>query len=436
MSKPNDGQDRLDRLTEAFANLPVPEGPDVEVTQRLMETLAGTSDEAVTIPIVSFWRRNAMRKLASAAAVLLVVLSAFFFLLPSASLGPGAVFAAMLEEVKEIRSATYETRFKMQGQPEFVTQTSLLEPGWLRQVSNIADKEFQQVVDAKQGKSISLFPGEKEAIVMELTGQRKQEQQSIIQQFRLMSEESATFLGEEDIEGVSTLKYLCDQAGLQLTVWTDPNSRMPIKVVMMDTADASKAKLHVTFTNFVWNAELDESLFTLEIPDGYTIQKQAFDVSKSTEEDLAGLYRIYARLNGDTFPDEILNIPRLVSFGTLLEKSDGTPEEKKQYKIEKLSYALDAPDLGKLNDQERSMKLMQPMMRGMSYYQEKYLTHHWHYQGKGIKLGEADKIVAWWYPKKEKAGDKTIEGADLKTAQVLYGDLRIETMPVAELPKH
>jgi len=71
------------------------------------------------------------------------------------------------------------------------------------------------------------------------------------------------------------------------------------------------------------------------------------------------------------------------------------------------------------------------MMRGMSYYQQKSVTHHWHYQGKGVKLGEADKIVAWWYPQAEKAE----EGTDLETAHVLYGDLRIETMPVAELPK-
>ena len=43
---------------------------------------------------------------------------------------------------------------------------------------------------------------------------------------------------------------------------------------------------------------------------------------------------------------------------------------------------------------------------------------------------EAEKIVAWWYPKE----DKVDEGANLDTAHVLYGDLRIETMPVDILP--
>ena len=64
------------------------------------------------------------------------------------------------------------------------------------------------------------------------------------------------------------------------------------------------------------------------------------------------------------------------------------------------------------------------------FYETTRQSHHCHFQGNDIKLGEADKIVAWWYPKEDMAD----EGADLDTAHVLYGDLRIETMPVDELP--
>ena len=56
---------------------------------------------------------------------------------------------------------------------------------------------------------------------------------------------------------------------------------------------------------------------------------------------------------------------------------------------------------------------------------------HWHYQGKGVKLGEADKIVAWWYPNEEKAE----ADADLDIFLVVSAATQIYTMPVDELPQ-
>ena len=424
MNQPDNQSSPLDQLTRDLANLSVPEGPDAEVKQRLLEMLTPTSDEPATVRPLPFWRGKTMRKIAIVAALVLVVLGSLDFLSPSNKGGSGEVFAAMLEQVRQIRTVTYEAHIGMKGIPALVTQTSVLEPNWLRQVSTVEGKEFQQVVDVAQGKSISLFPSEKKAIVLELMGRSEQQRQSIIKQFGDLSGESAIFVGEEDLDGVSVLKYTCNESGMKITVWTDPLTRLPIKVFLTDSNEPSKAKMQITYTNFVWDVELDESLFTLEVPDGYTTQNQAMNVSEAREEDFLDLYRIYARLNNDTFPDEVLDVAALVTMGTLLDKPEGTPEEKKEYRIEKLSYALGENDLEDLNPEDRSMRFMQPMMRGLSFYQEIKKNQHWHYQGKGIQLGEADKIVAWWYPK----------GDEADTAHVLYGDLRIEAMPVDQLP--
>lgn len=428
MNQPMNEQDPLDQLSESLANLPVPEGPDSEVKQCLLEMLTHTSTQLETVRPVSFWRGKTMRKLAIAAALVLVVLGFSDFLLPSNNGanngGAGAVFAAMLEQVRQIRTVTYETHFKMEGIPAQVLQTSVLEPNWLRQESTEEGKEFQQIVDVAQGKSVSLFPSQKKAMVVELVGRSAQGSQSIIKQFEELSGESATFVSEEELDGISVLKYTCSEAGMKITVWANPLTRLPVRVFLTDSWEAAKAKMQITYTNFKWDVELDESLFSLEVPDGYTTQNQAMDMSESTEEDFLALYRIYVRLNNDTFPDESLDIATLVTMGTLLDKSEGTPEEKKAYRISRLSYALDENDLEDLSVEDRSMRLMEPMMRGLSFYQEINKTQHWHYQGKGIQLGEADKIVAWWYPK----------GDDADTGHVLYGDLRIETMLVDQLP--
>ncbi len=438
MNKPNNEHDRLDQLTEAFANLPVPEGPDVEVKQRLLETLARTGDEAVTIPIVPFWSSETMRKYASAAAVLLIVLGFAVYLQPPIGGGPGAAFAAMIDQIKEIRTATFSTQVRMEGSPEATGRASLLEPGWTRMEMMMDGKvKMVQVFNLREGAILSLMPEEKKAILIDISGMpEKQRQESVIESFKKLPEDAAEFVGEEEIEGSTTLKYEVDQQGLSYyTVWLDAQTKMPVKILITDHADPAKSKMHVTMTDFDWGAEVDESLFTLDIPEGYELMEQSLDLGGSTEEDFVAELRIYVRLNDDDFPDE-WNLLTIATMGELLKKPEGTDEEKKLYAMKKIANALGKPELADtMSQMELGMQLQQPLARGAAFFATLTEGHHCHYQGKGVKLGEADKIVFWWYPKKEKAGDKALEGADLETAKVLYGDLRIETMPVAELPK-
>jgi len=440
MSKQNDERDRLEQLTEAFTNLPVPEGPGVEVKQQLLERLARASDEPVTIPLVPFWRSETMRKFASSAAVVLVVLGLVAYLQPLIGGNPRTVFAAMIEQIKEVRSATFTAQVRMDGMPDVTTHMSLLEPSWTRQETFLKEGKVHaiQIMNLREGVMLSLLPEQKQAIQLDLSNMpESQRQESIIESFKKIPEDAAEFVGEEEVEGVVAHKYKCDQQGAShYMVWLDPKTKMPVKILMTEHADPAQSKMHLTMSNFDWGAEVDESLFTLDIPEGYNLMEQSLDLGGSSEEDFTAMMRIYVRLNDDAFPGE-WNLMTVVSIGKLMIKSEGTDEEKKQYAMQKLAHALDKPELAdaanmsKEKQLELGMQLQEPLGRGAMFFANLIETHHWHYQGKGIKIGEADKIVAWWYPKKEKAE----EGADLETAKVLYGDLRIETMPVAELPE-
>ena len=443
MSKPNNEHDRLDRLTEAFANLPVPEGPDVEVTQRLLETLARTGDEPVTIPRVPFWRSKTMRKFTSAAAVLLVVLGFAIYSRSPIAGGPGVVFAAMIEQIKEIRTATFTTHVRMKGSPGATVRSSLLEPGWSRTEVMVDGKVVAvHIMNLREGVMLALMPEQKVATQLYLSNiPKSQRQESIVESFKKLPEDAAEFVGEEVIEGTTTLKYEVDQQDLSYyTVWLDPETKMPVKILMTDHADPAKSNTHLAMGDFDWGAEVDELLFTLDIPEGYELIEQSLDPDRSPEEDFAAMMRIYVRLNDDAFPDE-WNLLTIVSMGNLLKKSEGTYEEKKQYAMKKIVRALEKPELfdsakmSKKEQMELGLQFQQAIVSGAAFFETLTETHYCRYQGKGVKLGEADKIVFWWYPKKEKADDKIIEGADLETANVMYGDLRIETMPVAELPK-
>jgi hypothetical protein len=101
----------------------------------------------------------------------------------------------------------------------------------------------------------------------------------------------------------------------------------------------------------------------------------------------------------------------------------------------KLARALERPDLENLSNeqwQKESSTVGRTFAQGAVFIQVLLQSHKWHYTGKGVKLGEADKIVAWWAPKETTSGSQ--QANQPKTATVLYGDLHIETKPVEGLP--
>ncbi len=450
MNKPNNEHDRLDQLTEAFANLPVPEGPDVEVTQRLLETLARTSEEPVTIPIVPFWRSKTMRKLSGAAAVLLVVLGIATYLSPSNSGGSSSAYAAMIEQLQEIRTMSFTTRVIMQPGPTgMAIRTQVLNPDQIREEILVKTAEQGESIvvsvlihDSKLGKVLLLQHKEKTAKIIEMSDQLVGPQQTgFLEKFRKMRPDHAEYLGKEALDGKNVLKYKYKKPDGHYVLWLDPDSQLPVKAVIADVADSNKVNAKFEMTDFVWNPELDESLFSLEIPGGYDLEREKIllsDTLRKAQEGIVTMLGFYVRLNENEFPEEF----NVLVFGSVMKKmmkSGATLEEQKAHHAQILAKGLDRPEILDMSD-EQLMALVREFGKssamGGGFLHAMMENKKWHYQGKGIKLGEADKIVAWWYPKKEKAGDKTIEGADLKTAKVLYGDLRIETMPVAELPKH
>jgi hypothetical protein len=96
---------------------------------------------------------------------------------------------------------------------------------------------------------------------------------------------------------------------------------------------------------------------------------------------------------------------------------------------------MERPDLEKLSEAEWSkvgQELARTFAGGAVFLQVLSQTNEWHYVGKGVKLGDADKVVAWWAPKAEAKKDQETTA---KPATVLYGDFHTEAKPVAGLPR-
>ena len=139
----------------------------------------------------------------------------------------------------------------------------------------------------------------------------------------------------------------------------------------------------------------------MDVPPGYTLQEGEVDFTKGTEEDFIESLRIWARLLLDgKFPDVV-----------------GTEQ-----------YMKNVPLLGEklvqsgLSDEEiGAVGMIFP--RGMFFLQLLEIDNKYHYAGKGVKLGDADKAIFWYRPK----------GSD--TYRVIYGDLSVKDVAPENLPK-
>jgi hypothetical protein len=213
-----------------------------------------------------------------------------------------------------------------------------------------------------------------------------------------------------------------------------------------------------TLSDFAFNVDLDESLFSIEPPTGYTVQTVEVDASQPTENDLITLLREYSKWMNNAFP-EALEMNRLLhTLGAririetmspgnerpsdeLLQKiTDGTEEEigkiiqaetEKTTQAERLRLMRNAkPDKAQekgdvaKNAKDARQKAMKAftekwtgvymiIKRGLGFVVELPREADAHYAGKGVSLGAPGTPIFWYRPK------------DAKKYRVICADLSV-----------
>ena len=178
-----------------------------------------------------------------------------------------------------------------------------------------------------------------------------------------------------------------------ITIWADAETAEPIEMEM--TLFQGEVKL--TMFDFRLDVQLSESLFSLDVPKGYTAVEKELEYQEPSPEDLVEMFRIWTKARGGTFPDaatpgHFLKDCKDVDKGKLLEKTG--PKKG------------DAPEVAQRFG-GAIVLLMHPEA---------------HYAGKGVKLGDAKTAVCWYKPK------------DSQTYKVIYGDLAVKDVAEKDLP--
>ena len=217
-------------------------------------------------------------------------------------------------------------------------------------------------------------------------------------------------LGEKEINGQKAVGFHVKGPNVDLTIWANKKTSLPIRMEFTEGKTST-----VVIKNIEFDVHLEESLVSMEVPAGYTLKDNFIHikdtapdnlpeeqlVSNATEEDLVESLRIWAEIILDgAFPDAI-----------------GTDHFIKQAAVLGSKVAsLRLP----LSEGEQ---LFHKFQRGMIFLQKFEFGVKWGYAGKGVKLGDADKIILWYQP----------QGSN--TYRAIYGDLRVAEVAEEDLPK-
>jgi outer membrane lipoprotein-sorting protein len=369
------GEDRLARALAALKRTPIPEGPSGDLLARSLAAVQAADSRPIN---VYSWKNRMFTCFKMAAAVLAA--AGAWFLVPGPLLvGAPITFEEVASRLGKAHTLAYTmtTRIGDDASPQSV-RLLFKEPGRLR-CEAVPAGGVVVVSDTVAARKLILDPAAKLALVLEgnLPGEVRPGQPDLaaveVEGLRQLGRKKGEPVGEKTLGGGKVIGFrVAEGSGLEQVVWADATTRLPVQVDI--TGPFGDKTLHSTIRDIQLDPDLDDALFRLEPPKGYTLQKQALAPvgdkdDGSPEAAIPILLRAYAEKSGGTFPK------RLDNWRALAEAFKPGPDEPAQAAAMRTANLL--------------------ARAGVLLYHCKD-AHG--YRPEGVKLGDADKVLFWYRP--------------------------------------
>jgi len=323
-----------------------------------------------------------------AAAIAAIVIATMFM--------PGdnsAAFAAALKKLDLIKVFSFDQFIHTENLPEPAeNHVTVCENGrWRSEVAGVVS-----VWDESFTKRLTLMKdvgteNAGTAIVHDaVEGLGKFNQIAWLRQLQSIDDETTIDLGEKEIDGVMTFGKEVFVGGYRFAIWVDAKSEELVMVEQFFPDDSPIEKF--VNKNFNFDEEADESLFSFEVPEGYTVcdvDEKVVQAAMAPEENLIELMRGHAELADGKLPAS------LDDWASWLEV-----------------LSLD----GKVNE-ELAGKLGAALAFLTSMRSNDYA-----YLGDGLWLDQPERAIVFWYRKDGKL-------------RAIYSDLSASDITEIDLPK-
>ena len=503
--KPESFSDIVDRATEELRSMPVPPGPPPDLLEVLLRTAninvgseqstvgasyQPSSDGSYNQPLTRLQKirniimKNPFKSLTTFAACCLVMVAAYLAIGP---LMQGSVaFAEVCAIIQKAKTMVCTGQMNL-PMPGTTGNTKIkimsLENGRMREEIGT---QMVMIFDWPAGKTLTLSPEAKSAVLLNVKGMPKQalQQDFLMGLKKITQNPKAEDLGLKILDGKEVKGFRVIKESFTVTFWADSKSGDPITVEYQQeipglfnkeipdflkkelpdilkkegkgdkTAEEVEKKIKelpdflekeginkefkgertmkMVLSDFQFDVPLEESLFSLMPPEGYKLQEMSMDWSGGGEKDVIEVLRRSADMENGAFPDSITD-------QKLMMKINLKVTMKWSFEIAKqaaLAAAQRAREISKGKEPKKVLPPKMPPEMPPEMLKEQSETGNligrmtmflrenegWKYAGKGMKLGDAQTPIFWYVPK------------DSKQGRVIYGDLSVRDVPVDQLP--
>ena len=385
--------------------------PDATVDERVLaraETVLVKSTknrDAVPLWRPSIWRtimKNPITKIAAAAVIIIAVLIGTYYFGDSVNIA-GTAYAEVVERLHNARTLTYivETNTGIEYMPSMKMEIAFKEPGYMRFAMAGG---YVSIVDSIQGKSLTILPPKKQFIEIEMSNLQNdpaQQNINVIEKLRSLPERADEQLGTREIDGREVQGFRITEEGLINSVWIDIQNR---QLVLVEMEFLNAPGMSGTMSDFQFDVELDDSLFNITPPDGYTRLDVQVDTDEVSEQNLIEFLRMWTTWVKDGRFPPTLDPTKLAKYSMEMVKNGQFINE------------------GQISEQEQYEKSLK-MTYGLMFLLKLPPDSNWRYAGENVKFGAAGTAIFWYRP----------EGS--QTYRVIYGDLSVQDVAQENLPK-
>jgi len=346
----------------------------------------------------ALWRalmKNKMTKIGTVAVLVIAALVAIQFF--GNPFGTQLTFASVIEPILNAKTAAYDIVFGPEDGSTPVIHQAVRDS---RIRSRVAGTKGDNILDLEKGRMLVLNEENMEALYVDLKGSSPN--QNYLENMKntiLRLENNPDFtvkdLGRKQLDGKEVVGFFASRPGAGITAWADVDTGLPVRV------EHNEGQVHLTIKNIEFDLPIEEDLFSMEVPPGYTVQKPMnLNLQPSEENFIKGLRVIAENLNYGLFPDDVSMdyFYKWMNSGSLAKAPPPSSTE------EALAGARD-------------------ITNGSAFILFFPGEGKWTYRGKGVRLGETETPIFWYRPK----------GSE--TYRVIYGDLHVENVHSEDLPE-
>ena len=320
----------------------------------------------------------------------------YFALVPSRE---ASAFAEVAQKLRAAHTLSYRTTTESPGLMKTPMTMRLLfkEPSMMR---GEVDGGTVSITDGSQGKLLILDPTSKTALLLEGKAAPAQlgPAATLTERLRQLADGDAQPVGAKAIGNIQARGYLVKKLGMEMTVWVNPATRLPVRIESSDRIQGKE--IRATSSDFQIDPDLDDALFRLDVPPGYTLNKAVSNLMGMDDK---------AFLNPEKAAEDLLRNFAGKTGGAFPKRLDDFTEIDQMFPKKK----------GALPDPE-GFSLALSLWRFMMATRQ--LKGGFGYRSEGVKLGDVDKILFWYRPEGE------------AKYRALYGDLHASDVTEDRLP--